>query len=810
MSTALLSLALLLMAGCTGSTGAGGQPTWATVEATQPAKHLAAPTPTPTPTTETRDEATAPPVQKPTPVQKLAPTRKPTVTAEPQVKAAATPVAVEITGLPIAVASTTSDYFVFYVRYSFYGEEVEHPVLVKLGEEGVTVLAESMAALPAGRYRVERYSVSDPADVDGDGVDDITELRSLGSMSPVNSAPSTGPEDGAVSIADADTFRSLSNLLNGYRTVKFIVFGLEQGRPGVVFLNANTHDHHVPFAKAVGLWGTPLYENRIRGYLIHGHVDALGRKLFHFHLLDRDVDFDTVARAYTVLAANLSAIEGDLMMWVRNYQVPHIQSELELYRGSGIPLLFNRDVYGRTRFEVLHPGTGYGLLRAMTPDERPHPRDIVIYEVLPNNLPLVSGVITSVPQTPLSHVNLRAVQNDIPNAYMRDILKDPDILDLLGRYVRYEVMGGGGYSSGIEYSIRAATKAEVDEHHAASRPTETQVPERDLTVTWIATLGSIGFHDADAYGVKAANVAELGKLGFPDGTVPNGFAIPFYFYDQFMEHNGFYARVEAMLEDPEFRADLDVQREMLAALRGDIEDADTPAWIIAAIQEMNTQFDARFGEGLNRRYRSSTNNEDLPGFNGAGLYDSKSQKPSEDRKDLAKSLKEVYASLWNFRAFVEREYHRVDHLAAAMGILVHPSYQNEIVNGVAASFDPSPGAGDNTHYVNSQLGEDLVTNPGAYSLPEELRLGNGLAGGRNYEVIETSSLLRPGTLLMSDNQIERLRRYLIVIHGHFQGLYGVGDGERFAMEIEFKITSEDRLVIKQARPWVFPAPLRER
>ena len=139
-----------------------------------------------------------------------------------------------------------------------------------------------------------------------------------------------------------------------------------------------------------------------------------------------------------------------------------------------------------------------------------------------------------------------------------------------------------------------------------------------------------------------------------------------------------------------------------------------------------------------------------------------------------------------------------------MGILVHPSYQDEIVNGVAASFDPSPGAVPGAHYVNSQLGEDLVTNPEAGSLPEELRLGHGLGRGRNYEVIETSSLLPRGMLLMSDDQIEQLRRYLIVIHGHFQELYGAGEGEQFAMEIEFKITSENVLAIKQARPWVFP------
>ena len=44
----------------------------------------------------------------------------------------------------------------------------------------------------------------------------------------------------------------------------------------------------------------------------------------------------------------------------------------------------------------------------------------------------------------------------------------------------------------------------------------------------------------------------------------------------------------------------------------------------------------------------------------------------------------VYASLWNFRAFTERDFHRIDHKEAAMGVFVHPSYQDEKVNGAAA------------------------------------------------------------------------------------------------------------------------------
>ena len=211
-----------------------------------------------------------------------------------------------------------------------------------------------------------------------------------------------------------------------------------------------------------------------------------------------------------------------------------------------------------------------------------------------------------------------------------------------------------------------------------------------------------------------------------------------------------------------------------------------------------TEMNEGFPEGINRRYRSSTNNEDLPGFNGAGLYDSKSQRPDEDEEDLAKSLKEVYASLWNFRAFIERDFHRIDHLAAKMGVLVHPSYQDELANGVAVSFDPIRSQ-KGSYYVNTQVGENLVTNPDAHSVPEEILLHRD--GG--YTVLGTSNQVPPGQLLMSNNQLTQLGRHLTVIHDHFAGLYNSAPGESFAMEIEFKITSDNILAIKQARPWVF-------
>ena len=692
-----------------------------------------------------------------------------------------TPTAVAVGAVPIVVASTTAHYFVLYVSHDLDGSTVEIPVLVKRGEAGSTTLAENVEALPAERYRVEKYLIASPADVDGDCIDDITELDSLGRMNPVNPAGTTELIDGAVAVPDRATFEALT-----FASLRFVLFGIDTGTPSVYFINNDTHPTHRDFLSALSIdvdqpgtspgWvsehGNPIAPDGSRG--VYG---------FRFRPAPR---FSQVDFVYTVLAASVPLFEDDLAYYLSEDRLADYEDGLALYEQSRIHLVFIDDVRSERNFIPLNEAEGYGLLRVMDLDERPNPRDVVIYEALPNTLPRVAGIITSVQQTPLSHVNLRAIQDGVPNAFIRDALGEPEIDVLIDRYVHYAVTEAG-------YTLRPATQEEVDNHYASSRPAQPQTPQRDLSIRAITPLGEIGFGDWRAFGVKAANVAVLGTLGFPEGTVPDGFAIPFAFYDEFMQHNDFYTRITEMLADPDFQTDFDEQEDQLKDLRKAIEKAETPQWIIDAIVEMNESF----AEGVNRRYRSSTNNEDLPGFNGAGLYDSKSQKPSEDEDDLAKSLKEVYASLWNFRAFSERDFHRIDHLSAAMGILVHPSYQDELVNGVAVSFDPAYGS-IGTYYLNSQVGEDLVTNPDALSVPEEV-----LLRPVGYTVVETSNQVRPGQLLMTEAHLDQLRAYLGDIHDHFWRLYNPAPGEPFAMEIEFKITSDDVLAIKQARPWVF-------
>ena len=106
-------------------------------------------------------------------------------------------------------------------------------------------------APPAERYRVEKYLVADAADVDGDCVDDLTELAGMPNLSPVNSAMAIDAPDGTLSVTDLATFSALA-YTRPYETsgtttalgVKFLATDMDTDRPGLYLLNANKYAYH--------------------------------------------------------------------------------------------------------------------------------------------------------------------------------------------------------------------------------------------------------------------------------------------------------------------------------------------------------------------------------------------------------------------------------------------------------------------------------------------------------------------------------------------------------------------------------------
>ena len=286
--------------------------------------------------------------------------------------------------MPIVAESTTDEYFALYVKHDVDGTEVELPVLVKRGEAGTTTLAENVEALPAERYRVEKYLIADPADVDGDCIDDITELADPVGMNPVNPAPAVALNDGAVVISDRDTFEALAVSSR----LKFIAFDVATDRPVLYFLNTKTHDNHISFLDAVGLdFDLDAYRGDISYDPTQVASDGSLGAYYYNSTLNKSYPLNVETRLYTILAASLPLIEKNISLYIPNQKLPTTRHVVPLLRESRIPLLFTEDVIPGGTFLALNPGEGYGRLQVLNPDDRPHPRDVVIYEALPNELP---------------------------------------------------------------------------------------------------------------------------------------------------------------------------------------------------------------------------------------------------------------------------------------------------------------------------------------------------------------------------------------------------------------------------------------
>ncbi len=168
---------------------------------------------------------------------------------------APTPLSVPVTSVPIVVPSTAGDYFVLYVSHG----ERTLPVSVTRGREGATPLAWPVEGLPPGRYRVEKYPISEPGDVDGDCIDDLTDPN------PVNPAGEIAFTDGLTLLSSSAQWRAIAfDALrdgcsmcevpgSGTDWLKLSVDRRNPVRPGVYFINAPTHWGHPHFAFALGL-----------------------------------------------------------------------------------------------------------------------------------------------------------------------------------------------------------------------------------------------------------------------------------------------------------------------------------------------------------------------------------------------------------------------------------------------------------------------------------------------------------------------------------------------------------------------------
>ncbi|MBI5496808.1 MAG: hypothetical protein HY904_17475 [Deltaproteobacteria bacterium] len=532
-----------------------------------------------------------------------------------------------------------------------------------------------------------------------------------------------------------------------------------------------------------------------------------------------------IKEAFTALQGGLPFAKDKLVYHPGGNTQEHLlqkdsSADAKSLKAAGIGVLSNAELASHFSFMALNPGKSFGTLRIMkgTGEGQPPPThgDICIYEDIPATLPPMAGVITPKPQTYLSHVALKARQDDTPYAYARDILKDPAVKRLAGKVVSLEVTADG-------YKVKAATAKEAKTYLQSLRPKKAQELKSDLTRKATLSLDKLSHADASAYGSKTVNVAELAKLyksgalnvngpGEPEVIAPDGFGLPASMYDAFMKTAKFNAtqtfdeRLTEMLADPDFKKSPAKREKMLDDFREAIEDAEMPRAVAAQVKELETKWKAKFGNA-NMRIRSSSDSEDLVGFNGAGLFDSYTfrwEDAQREGRGLDDRIRKVFASVWNARAFSEFDFYRVNPHSVKMAELVVPNTDDEKANGVVRWGGAIPGW--DTMSLNAQVGENLVTNPDGGVTPDAVVVGNyGIDTFEpeiQYEANTNQRIPNGRKHVLTDGEIRALFKAMKVIQEHFARLYHREGDPTFNIECEFKITKEGKLLIKQARPWV--------
>lgn len=605
-------------------------------------------------------------------------------------------------------------------------------------------------------------------------------------------------------IVNNKVFEKLSGepLSKKYGNVKSVKVVYDLKREKLYYLNADYYTYHYQFCQDLeqGIidlenFNTINYsDSPRRRYLLANINNFEHQNIFVLEISPVDkMKTEHILFLYKTVTSSFT-ISNNISFLINSHNLQQQADQLK----SKIPIITTDNLYKNQKYQSICNGTFSGRLRFINDlsDEinTIERDDIIVLNETPNFFPIVSGIIISEFQTPLSHLSLLGKNRNIPICVYKNIFSDSAILALNNTIVTFTVKDDN-------FEITPAKKR-TSKTHATKHKIKIKY---DLTVDSIIDIDNLNKRSKYFVGNKATNFSILQKLSKKhDFYVPEGaFAIPFYFYNQHIKQSNTDTLINRLIA---YKSNNESKRDsisvILKTIRKSIKSAPIDSHLLQSVKrkiKQNSNY-------THMRFRSSTNAEDSKYFSGAGLYSSKTGIINHDKKTIEKAIKKVWASLWNYTAFMEREYFGIDNQKVFMGILVHRSFPNEAVNGVAITKNPyrnnAPG-----FLVNAQLGNINVVDESSKTTcdqficyPPSKDYLSTFSG--TIEIITTSSE-NNGNLTMTKDEIDLLAKQLEVIKRYIYNRTATVKGYTdFGLDIEFKIDGENRrLYIKQVRPY---------
>lgn len=472
----------------------------------------------------------------------------------------------------------------------------------------------------------------------------------------------------------------------------------------------------------------------------------------------------------------------------------------KVLKKSQVAVIHNDKIYQKMPFQAFQIGEAVGVLKIVPPKSDLEkinftPTDIVLLQEAYPDISPVAGIITTRFSTPLAHVNLRASAWGIPNAGHKSAATEYAALN--GKLVYYAVTEQG-------IALREASTAEAESFkNTVADKKSVKLPAADVAFSELKSLANIRASEVTRYGTKTANLGEIvgAKVAV---NVPTGFGVPFHYYAQHIKNNNLQPKIDAVLNDVRFNVDTVWRREQLDALKKSISDAPiNPQNLQKLTHEWQQKLD---GKGV--FVRSSTNAEDLKGFNGAGLYDTVPNVKTAAAFEAA--IKTVWASVWNERAVTERNFAGIDHRAVFPAVLVQTGV-NATAAGVLLTTDIW-GHNPNTYTINAKWGLGMRVVEGQ-KIPEQVLYDTSNSGTRIISRSNETSMLvfdakngvrevptPAGDTILTEARAKRLGAAVQAIVPLFS--------KDTALDVEWVLEGE-KIWLVQARPYVVKTALNK-
>jgi phosphoenolpyruvate synthase/pyruvate phosphate dikinase len=174
----------------------------------------------------------------------------------------------------------------------------------------------------------------------------------------------------------------------------------------------------------------------------------------------------------------------------------------------------------------------------------------------------------------------------------------------------------------------------------------------------------------------------------------------------------------------------------------------------------------------------------------------------EEERTIERGLLLVWASLYNARAWEERDWYQVPQEQASMAVLVTGAFPDERSNGVVFTGNPQKSS-DDRYLINAQLGDEPVVGNDPRMMPERdfLQLDQAGTVEKIYRS-RTSVLAEPGVYVLSDGQLGELGELMFAMNRDYPLDTEGYQREQVLLDFEFKIDGGGQLKIKQVRPFL--------